>query len=265
MRVDLHNHTFLCNHATGTPEEYIQQAIKSKINILGFSEHAPMSFDEMYRLRKDEVQKYIELIDEVKNSYQDKIEILTGFEVDFLPGYSDNSIFDLDVDYFIGSVHFLNIKNKPWGFDNPEYIGGYHNVDLDKLWQEYFSAMQEMVKTGKYHIVGHIDLMKIFQFMPQKKSVEELIEPLLKEIKTANMAIEINGAGLRKPVKEQYPSKNILKLIYDLNIPITFGSDAHSVNQVGEYLESLEILAKEIGFKKSAIFKQKQLELVDLK
>ena len=222
MRVDLHNHTFLCNHATGRPEEYIQQAIKSKIDIFGFSEHAPMNFDEMYRLKNDEVQKYIELIDEVKNNYQNKIEILTGFEVDFLPGYSDNSIFDLDVDYFIGSIHFLNIKNEPWGFDNPEYIGGYHNVDLDKLWQEYFSAMQEMVKTGKYHIVGHIDLMKIFQFMPQKKSVEELIEPLLKEIKTANMAIEINGAGLRKPVKEQYPSKNILKLIYDLNIPITF-------------------------------------------
>ena len=33
MRVYLHNHTSLCKHASGTMEEYIQKAIKEKIDI----------------------------------------------------------------------------------------------------------------------------------------------------------------------------------------------------------------------------------------
>ena len=32
MRVDLHNHTTLCNHATGTVEEYVQRAIELGID-----------------------------------------------------------------------------------------------------------------------------------------------------------------------------------------------------------------------------------------
>ena len=41
MRVDLHNHTTLCNHASGTSEEYILRAIELGIDVYGFSDHAP--------------------------------------------------------------------------------------------------------------------------------------------------------------------------------------------------------------------------------
>ena len=50
MRIDLHNHTTLCNHATGSMEEYVQKAIELGIDEFGFSEHAPMDFDQKYRL-----------------------------------------------------------------------------------------------------------------------------------------------------------------------------------------------------------------------
>ena len=48
MRIDLHNHTVRCNHAIGSMEEYIKRAIELKIDIYGFSEHAPMEFDKHY-------------------------------------------------------------------------------------------------------------------------------------------------------------------------------------------------------------------------
>lgn len=32
MRIDLHNHTYLCNHAQGSMEEYILKAIELKID-----------------------------------------------------------------------------------------------------------------------------------------------------------------------------------------------------------------------------------------
>ena len=50
LRIDLHNHTYLCNHASGTMEEYVQEAINKGIDIFGFSCHAPMNFDIKYRM-----------------------------------------------------------------------------------------------------------------------------------------------------------------------------------------------------------------------
>ena len=50
LRVDLHNHTTLCNHATGTVEEYVKRAIELGINEYGFACHAPMNFDPKYRM-----------------------------------------------------------------------------------------------------------------------------------------------------------------------------------------------------------------------
>jgi histidinol-phosphatase (PHP family) len=45
-KIDLHNHTVRCNHATGTVDEYIERAIELGIGVYGFSEHAPIYFDE---------------------------------------------------------------------------------------------------------------------------------------------------------------------------------------------------------------------------
>jgi len=76
------------------------------------------------------------------------------------------------------------------------------------------------------------------------------------------MAVEISSAGLRKPIKEAYPSKELLEEIKALEIPITFASDAHTPEQVGANMDKIETVAKEIGFDKVAIFRQKEMELV---
>ena len=70
--------------------------------------------------------------------------------------------------------------------------------------------------------------------------------------------MEINSAGFRKPIKEQYPSIPLLELAYELDIPITFGSDAHSVEQVGFKYEEATALAKEIGYTKCSYFEQRE-------
>ena len=85
----------------------------------------------------------------------------------------------------------------------------------------------------------------------------------LQAIKKSGMAIEISSAGLRKPVGEPYPSKELLQEAFALQIPITFASDAHAPEQVGQNMSSIETLAKEIGYDKVAIFRQKEIELLD--
>ncbi len=257
MRIDLHNHTTRCNHAEGTVDEYIQRAIELGIDIYGFSEHAPMDFDQHYRLGFNEMAAYTSEILTAKEQYKDQIKILLGYEVDYLPGYMDDRILNAEVDYLIGSVHFID----KWGFDNPEFIGEYKNRDIDEIWQAYFDATEAMAKTGYFDIVGHFDLIKVFKYMPTKE-LKLLAHEALKAIKKSNMVLEVNTAGLRKPVKEIYPSKLLLEEAYGLDIPITFGSDAHAVDQVGFAYDEAAALAKVVGYTKVVTFEQRDRELV---
>ncbi len=259
MLVDLHNHTPLCNHARGEPIEFVQKAIEQNISIFGFSDHAPMNFDEAYRMRFDEMDRYEKTILELKSEYKNQIDIRVAYEVDYLPGFMDSRVFDREVDYLIGSVHFIG----GWGFDNPEFIGEYKGRDPDETWGDYFRLIGDMAKTGQFNIVGHMDLLKVFNFKPSKDTAK-LAMNALEEIKKAGMAIEINASGFRKPVKEQYPSNELLKAALDFEIPITFGSDAHDLSHIGYKLAENLAKAKELGFKEYASFKERKMELIKI-
>jgi histidinol-phosphatase (PHP family) len=256
-RIDLHNHTTRCNHATGTIDEYIQKAIELGIDIYGFSEHAPMDFDPEYRLPFEEVKAYFTDIHTAKEKYKDDIDILLGYEVDWLQGHMDTNVLNAEVDYLIGSVHFID----KWSFDNPEFIGGWKNKNIDDIWEAYFEATQAMAKSGKFDIVGHLDLIKVFKFMPTQ-DVRLLAKDVLKSIKTSNMVMEINTSGLRKPIGEMYPSRALLEEAYALDIPITFSSDAHAVEQIGAGYELATALAKDIGYTQAVTFKERDKELI---
>lgn len=257
MIVDLHNHTPLCNHAKGTPREFVEAAIKCGINVFGFSDHAPMNFDQTYRMRFDEMDGYEAEVKELKAEFKDKIDIKLAYEADYLPGLMDKRVFDADVDYLIGSVHFIG----EWGFDNPEFIGDYKKKNPDETWAEYFRLIGEMAKIKEFNIVGHMDLLKVFNFKPSSDTTK-LAMNALEEIKKAGMAIEINASGLRKPVKEAYPSNELLSAALELEIPITFGSDAHAVSHVGYSISENIEKAKMLGFKEYAYFEGRQIKLL---
>jgi len=256
-RVDLHNHTTRCNHAEGTVDEYIQRAIELGIDVYGFSEHAPMDFDPKYRLAFEEVNAYTADILKAKETYKNDIDILLGYEVDWLQGHMREDILGAKVDYLIGSVHFID----KWSFDNPEFIGEWKNKDIDEIWKAYFEATEAMAKSGKFDIVGHLDLIKVFKFMP-KQDVRVLAKDVLKAIKKSNMVMEVNTAGLRKPVGEMYPSPILLEEAYDLDIPITFSSDAHAVEHIGAGYELATTLAKDIGYTQAVTFQERDKQLI---
>jgi histidinol-phosphatase (PHP family) len=259
IKIDLHNHTIRCNHATGTLDEYIERAIEEGIAIYGFSEHAPMDFDQEYRLGFDEMAAYEAEISAARARYADRIDIRLGYEVDYLPGYLNELVLTAEVDYLIGSVHFLD----RWGFDNPEFLGEWDRRDVDDVWEEYFSAIADMASLGVFDIVGHIDLIKLFGHQPTRPP-RTIARAALEAIAQSGMAIEINTAGLRKPIGELYPSRALLEEAYALAIPITFGSDAHAPDQVGAGLEEAYALARSVGYTEAAVFRQRKRQMIKI-
>ncbi len=257
MIVDLHNHTILCNHATGTLDEYIEKAIENQTKYFGFSDHAPMEFDKNYRMGFSQMREYEESVLEAKERYKNQIEILLAYEVDYLDGYIDRRVLDAKVDYLIGSVHFID----KWGFDNPEFIGNYKDRDIDKIWQDYFDSIEAMAKSGLFDIVGHLDLIKIFNYLP-KRDIRVIAQNALKAIKEADMSIELNMSGYRKETGEAYPSRILLESIRELDITITFSSDAHKPSQVGLFSEEILSLARESGYSECAVFIDRDRQLI---
>ncbi len=212
-----------------------------------------MDFDPDYRMSFEQMAEYRGWVMEAREKYADKIDILFGYEVDYLPGHMDERILNADVDYLIGSVHFID----EWGFDNPAFIGHYEHEDIDRIWQKYFDLIEAMAKSGLFDIVGHIDLIKVFKYMP-KRDILEIAMPALKAIKAADMVLEINVAGYRKPCAEPYPSPAILQAAFALEIPITFSSDAHNPEQVGLFRNEAEALARSVGYRECATFKNRK-------
>ena len=254
--VDLHNHTPLCKHATGSPEEYIKKAIDKGIKYYGFSDHAPMEFDYEYRMSFEEMDKYEEEIKNLKEKYKDKIEILLGYEVDFTP-MVDKRVLKRKVDYLIGSVHFLD----NWGFDNPEFIKEWEKRDVDDVYKEYFAKVEEMANSKLFDIVGHLDLVKVFGYKP-KKNIKDIAKNAIKAIKKANMSVELNTAGLRKKVNEIYPSNELLEMVLNEGINLTLSSDAHSIEQVGFKIDETLNKLKQLGVSELAIYKDRKKFLV---
>ena len=260
MRIDLHNHTTLCNHATGTMEEYIQRAIELGIDVFGFSEHAPMkNFEDGYRLVLEKKSLYENSVKQLQEKYKDDIKILLGYEVDFIDGdFILDEIINSKVDYLIGSVHYIN----DWGFDNPEFIKEYEKRDINQIWRDYFDAVTLMARSGKFDIVGHLDLIKVFKYLPTQ-DIRQIAKNAMHAIKASNMVLEINSAGLRKPIGEQYPSMQLLQMAYEMDIPITFSSDAHSIEQVGFEYETVVFIAKQIGYTQCVTFESRDKNFVN--
>jgi len=258
--VDLHNHTPLCNHAEGLPEEFVKKAVEKGIKIYGFSDHAPMDFDKKYRMGFEDMKSYENEIKRLKEKYKDQIKILLGYEVDFTPKkYLDNRVLNSNVDYLIGSVHFLD----NWGFDNPEFIKEWDSRDVEDIYREYFSYVKDLADSNLFQIIGHVDLIKVFGHKP-KTSIKDIAKDAIKAIKKANMAVEINTAGLRKPVKEMYPSDELLEMILNEGIDVTLSSDAHSIEQVGFKLEEAVNKLKNLGVDKVVYFENKEKKEVKI-
>ncbi|MEI7809874.1 MAG: PHP-associated domain-containing protein, partial [Verrucomicrobiota bacterium] len=59
-----------------------------------------------------------------------------------------------------------------------------------------------------------------------------------------------------------YPSRPLLQIAFQKNVPITFGSDAHTPAEVGMNFADAVSLARGVGYTESCRFKQRQRELV---
>jgi len=257
-------HTPLCRHASGEPAEYAARAAQLGYAEIGFSDHSPMRRDDFdnWRMRFDQLDEYVEKVRAAQRAHPGLV-IRLALEVDFLPGHED-WIRELAArhpwDYLIGSVHYVS---EAWAVDDPQKLSEWKHRDAFEVWSVYFDRLTLAAQSGLFDIIGHADLPKKFGHRPTRDCTP-LFARFLDAAKQRDVAVELNTAGLRKECREIYPSREFVQMMFAQNIPITFGSDAHAVEEVGLNLGEAVSLARGVGYNHWRRFNQRRTETVAL-
>lgn len=264
MMIDYHIHTKLCGHADGEMEEYVHSAIDKGLDEIGFSDHFPLFHVVATDLsmRMEELPLYINKVRKLQKEFKKDISIKLGIEVEYTPEIEDQTrklLKNYSFDYISGSIHFLG----KWIFDHPAQKDEWERRDVYEVYKKYFSNLGRMITSGLFDIVTHPDLVKKFGYRPER-GLKEIYNEVAKLIKRYNVCLEVNTAGLRRPVKEIYPSEEFLKICFNSDIPIILGSDAHTPEDVARDFDSALSLIKKVGYKKIATFSDRKRTMVNL-
>ncbi|MDE1170556.1 MAG: histidinol-phosphatase HisJ family protein [Verrucomicrobium sp.] len=244
---DYHTHTPLCRHAEGAPIEYVRAAQAKGLSEIGFSDHNPMptQFDD-WRMAPDELPKYLALVEEARAAAPG-YPVRLGLECDFIPGYEDHIrrlAAEAEWDYLIGSVHYLA---PGWDVDGPKHVKKFTERPVAEIWELYFAAYAKMAQSGLFDFFAHPDLVKKFGYRPEG-DLSRFYGEALEAVADSGKAIEVSTAGLRKEVKEIYPSKQFLEMAFRKKIPVLINSDAHAPGDVGHAFDQALALVKEVGY-----------------
>lgn len=263
MPPDYHLHTPLCKHAVGHPKEYAAAAVALGLPEIGLSDHSPMPeyFDD-WRMAWDEFPSYLEMVDEARAAYP-ALPIRLGLEVDYLEGgerWIEELAGKADFDYFIGSVHYIA---PGWDVDNPKHISRFSDHGVEEIWAMYWRLFEKAIRSRLFDFMGHPDLPKKFGHRPQG-DLRPYYEPSIQALLDTGTAFEINTAGLRKDVREMYPSREFLEMAASAGIPLLINSDAHAPGEVGADFAAAVALARETGFKETLRLVGRSAERVPL-
>lgn len=264
MLVDYHTHHYRCGHASGTLDDVVLCAIERGLTEIGLSDHSPIyHFGEPHPFPKtamhaDELPHYVHEMEEVRDRFAGRIRVRLGVESDYVLGWDDfyRELWEkYPLDYVIGSVHWLGKWNVFWR-ELPE------GKSREQIYQEYFQTVQAAARSGIFSILGHLDVPKTSGHMSGE--LTPLVRETLEVIAEADVAIELNTSGWRKPVNDCYPSREMLVYAAQLGIPVTLGSDAHSPELVGADFDRALTLLYECGFRHIATFESRKRSLVPI-
>lgn len=213
--------------------------------------HAGVDFDAVDRLREANPD----------------LKILAGIELDNDPttgaagrGWVERHWDRLD--FVLGSVHYLDRPDQM--FDSvPGGSGQFEGQVVDAVYRDYFRRVREIAASGLVDGLAHLDLVKIHGHRPTAP-LAELAGETLDLIAARGLSIEVSTAGWRKPVGEQYPSAELLRLALARDIPLTVASDAHSHVQLAENYPLLATFLADAGVRAVASYAAHRRTLIPL-
>lgn len=228
---DYHTHTHFSD-GKQSREEMVQAAIERDMYAIGFSDHAPMSFEWRYPERTEWIENSIRETARLKKEYAERIEIFAGLELDINV--------DIDVsglDYLLEADHFIKVGEDyiptDWSAEHlrdgaDKHFGG----DIFKLFSHYYEELSRAGDRGPA-TVAHFDVVAKFNegecmFKDDDPRYLDAALTCVEVLAEKDVLFELNtGAIYRGYRTKPYPSLPILKRMHELGCRIILGGDSH--------------------------------------
>ncbi|MFA7013884.1 MAG: histidinol-phosphatase [Desulfobacterales bacterium] len=239
-----------CSHARDSLEAMIQRYIEKGFAWVGITEHMPPS-ENRFRYPEetqaglgvnDLYQRFARYMDtgrRLQEKYRFQIQILVGFESETYsgsPDFIDRLTEAFHPDYIVGSLHHVD----DLGFDcsSGQYLQAAAALGgIDALYMRYFDLQHEMLRMLRPAVVGHFDLIRIFDpRYPQRILQPEIFQRIIRNlelIKNLDLILDYNVRALLKGADEPYISEPILRKALEMGINVVPGDDSHSIDSVG--------------------------------
>jgi histidinol-phosphatase (PHP family) len=265
---DTHTHTARCGHAVGRDEELVEAAIARGLDAIALTDHAPFFWlprgqrDPRLAMAADELPRYVEDVLALKERYRGQVEVLVGLEADYIPGEEEalgRLLGAYPFDVVLGSVHFLD----GWLVDAPRSVARLDQgqEEVDRVWERYTELLIEAAGSGLFDVLSHLDLPKKFGHRPSLPFAGRE-EEVVSAVAASSCAVELSSAGRRKPVREDYPARDLVCRLASAAVPFVLSSDAHEPAEVGFGFEDLVGTARACGVSTVRVYRQRQPERV---
>ncbi|MCK9170338.1 MAG: histidinol-phosphatase [Treponema sp.] len=261
LKTNYHTHTTFCD-GSESAEDMAKSALSKGFDILGFSGHSMYPFASAWHIAPRSFDKYVEVIQNIKTEYDGRMQVLCGFEADYVPGFTIPRMSDytqFKPDYLIGSVHYIVNENGNFcADDNAENlqkgIKKLFNGNIKEAVCTYFALQREMLQKGDFAIWGHPDVIrkqnwKLNLFNEEESWYRSELIATANSAKHSNVIAEINtGAIARGTMDDVYPSADFLAILHDTGIPVMINSDAHRSQDLDCAFDRAAAAAKKAGY-----------------
>lgn len=256
IKQNLHTHTSF-GDGRDSPEEMVLAAIEKGFTSIGFSEHAYTPYDYECCIKREDVPVYFAEIDRLKQKYMGRLGIFVGFECDAHYNTPRDGL-----DFTIGSAHYvitedtgeyITIDYLPERFEKA--VREAADGSVERLVEMYYNELVRFALEYRPDIVGHMDLIKKLNgfgryFDPESAWYKRVVDEAAEKIAAADCVVEVNTGGIfRGSQKEPYPSPGILSRLFELRVPVTISSDAHSADALDFWFDEAVKLLKKTGYR----------------
>ncbi|MBN2049072.1 MAG: histidinol-phosphatase [Spirochaetales bacterium] len=268
MKTNYHTHCFYCD-GTGTPENYVLEAEKRGLSVLGFSSHSPVPFDTSWNMKKENLPLYREDVRKAEKSVSGKLQVYLGLEVDYLRGlWGPDDLADEGLDYIIGAVHMLKHRGEGEEYlsvDGPdeEFEALYtetYGRNIKNLVKDYYTMVCELMERHSFDFLAHFDLVKKKNrnnryFDEQEAWYRACALEALTLASEKQITLEINSGGIsRGAIDTVYPGPWLLSEAHRLSVPLVISADAHRPEHLDFHFHQSAALCRQAGYRNVRVY-----------
>lgn len=258
--VDFHVHTDNSYDGNHSATFICERAEFNNLRAIAFTDHC-----EVDRCIKDFAheravfQTFFEIA-KVRSAFRGKMLILNGIELgqpSYAPHIAERILKSQKFDVVIGSIH--NLRN---GYD-PYYQDSFTEKGVHEFLKEYFYEMIKMCEWGDFDVLAHLTYPMRYFFSQSQISVDlndykSEVDEILRLIAKKDIALEINTAGLRQPLKKLQPETDVVRRFRELGGKfVSVGSDAHYASDLANGIPEAFKSAVDAGFDSITLFQNR--------